>query len=133
MFFLSLLLLLSLASDNSGQEESIESLRDRITSHLNADPTTKNILTGIYNRPMTEQFKGLLHLSLNNLLVSNEILASTNPEASPGLQQAADNIQKENEEMLNHLGSPEERDKYKNDYIILSNEIAAAVDQKYDT
>ena len=79
-------MLLSLASDNSGQEESIESLRDRFINHLNEDPSTKNILTGIYNRPMTEQFKGLLHLSLNNLVVSNEILASTNPEASPGLQ-----------------------------------------------
>ena len=106
MFSLSLLLLLFLAFNNSGQDEIIESLEDRILNHLNNDPTTKDILTGIYNRPMTEQFKGLLHLSLNNLLVSNEILASTDPEASPGLQQAADNIQKENKEMLNHLGSP---------------------------
>ena len=111
MFSLSLLLLLSLASDNSGQEENIESLEDRILSNLNADPTTKDILTGIYNRPMTPQFKGLLHLSLNNLLISNEVLASADPEGSSGLQQAADNIQKENEELLNLLGSQQERDK----------------------
>ena len=35
--------------------------------------------------------------------------------------------------MLTHLGSPEERDKYKKDYATLSNEIAAAVDHQYDT
>ena len=59
MFSLTLLLLLSLASDNSGQEENIiESLGDRIKSHLDADPTTKNILAEIYNRPMTDQLKG---------------------------------------------------------------------------
>ena len=86
MFSLSLLLLLFLAFDNSGQDEIIESLEDRILNHLNNDPTTKDILTGIYNRPMTPQFRRLLHLSLNNLLISNEVLASTDPDGSSGLQ-----------------------------------------------
>ena len=129
MLLLNLLVLLSLVSDNSGQEETtLESLEDRIKDHLDADPTTKNILAEIYNRPMTDQFKGVLHLSLNNLLVSNEILASTKPEDSPGLQQAPDYIQRENQDMLAHLETPEKRDKYKNDNATLSNEIAAAVD-----
>ena len=133
MFSLSLLLLLFLAFNNSGQDEIIESLEDRILNHLNNYPTTKTILAGIYKRPMTPQFKGMLHLSLNNLLISNEVLASTDPDGSSGLQQAADNIQKQNEELLNQLGSQEERDRYKQEYASLSNEIATVVDQKYDT
>ena len=101
-----------MAFDNSGQDETIESLEDRILTHLKSDSTTKEILTGICNRPMTPQFRSLLHLSLNNLLISNEVLASTDPDGSPGLQQAADNIQQENEKLLNLLGSQQERDKY---------------------
>ena len=97
-----------MVSGNFGQDETTpETLGDRIKDHLDADPTTKNILTEIYNRPMTDQFTGLLHLSLNNLLVSNEILASTKPEDSPGLKQAPDFIQRENQEMLNYLDTEE--------------------------
>ena len=71
MLLLNLLVLLSVVSDNSGQEENtIESLEDRIKNHLDTS----------------------LHLSLNNLLVSNEILASKKPEDSPGLRQAPDYI-----------------------------------------
>ena len=127
MYSLGLLLLLFIAFDNSSQDETIESLEDRILTHLNSDSTTKDILTGIYNRPMTPQFKSLLHLSLNNLLISSEVMASINPNNSVGLQQAADNIQQENEELLNLLGTQQERDKYKQDYFSLSNEIANAV------
>ena len=133
MFSLSLFLLFFLAFDNSGQDETIESLEDRILTHLNSYYTTKDILTGIYNGPITPKFRSLLHLSLNNLLISNEVLASTDPDGSSGLQQAADNIQQENEKLLNLLGSQQERDKYKQEYASLSNEIATAVNQKYDT
>ena len=52
---------------------------------------------------MTPQFKGLLHLSLNNLLVSSEVLAFTSPNCSIGLKQAPEFVQKENLEMLTHL------------------------------
>ena len=133
MFSLGLLLLPYLAFDKSGQNDPIVSLEDRILTHLNSDSTTKDILTGIYNRPMTPQFRSLLHLSLNNLLISNEVLASPNPNGSAGLQQAADNIQREKEELLNLLDTQQERDKFKQDYSSLSNEIANAVNQKYDT
>ena len=104
MYYLGLLVLL-LAFDSSGQDDNIVPLEDRILAHLNSDPTTKDILTGIYDRPMTPQFRSLLHLSLNNLLISNEVLASTNPDGSSGLPQAADNIQQENEKLLNLLGT----------------------------
>ena len=87
-----------------------------------------NILEGIYSRPMTPQFKGLLHLSLNNLLVSSEVLASTSPDGSPGLKQAPDSVQKENLEVLKHLNSEDKREQYKTDYENLSHEIAAEID-----
>ena len=35
--------------------------------------------------------------------------------------------------MLNHLDTEEKRDKYKSDYAILSNEIAAAVNHPFET
>ena len=50
MHSLGLLLLFCMALDSSNQEEII-SLEDRIKAHLNGDPTTKQILAGIYNRP----------------------------------------------------------------------------------
>ena len=101
MYSLGLLLLLCMAFDSSGQDDII-SLEDRIKAHLNSDPTTKQILAGIYDQSMTPQFKSLLHLSLNNLLISSEVFASTKPEGSSGLPQAADNIQQENEKLLQH-------------------------------
>ena len=107
MLLLIALVLCSLVSGNFGQEDSTpETLGDRIKEHLDSDPTTKTILEGIYNRPMTDQFKGILHLSLNNLLVSNEILASTTPEESPGLPQAPDCIEKEARQKGKDLGNP---------------------------
>ena len=76
MLILNLLVPFSLVSDNSGQEvTTLESPIDRIKDHLGADPTTNNILAEIY-------------ISLSNLLVSDEILASTKPEDSRGLKQA---------------------------------------------
>ena len=90
---LGLLLLFCIAFDCSNQDE-IVTLEDKIKAHLNEDPITKQLLAGIYSQPdfVTPQFKSLLHLSLNNLLISNEIFASTDPEGSLGLPQAADNV-----------------------------------------
>ena len=86
MFSLGLLLLLSLVFDKSGQNDSIPSLEDRILTYLDSNITTKDILVGVYNGPMTPQFKSLLHLSLNNLLIFSEVMASINPNNSVGLQ-----------------------------------------------
>ena len=110
MLLLKILIPCSLVSNNFREDETTPvTLGDRIQDYLDFDPTTKNILDRIYKRPITDQFKGLLHLSLNNLLVSNEILASSKPEDSPGLKQTPDFIQRENQEMLNHLDSEEKK------------------------
>ena len=98
MLLLNILVLCSLVSGNVGEDETTPvTLGDRIKDYLDSDPTTKNILDGIYKRPMTDQFEGLLYLSLNNFLVPNQILASPKPEDSPGHKQAPDFIQKENQ------------------------------------
>ena len=54
MHSLGLLLLFCMALDSSNQEDII-SLEDRIKAHLNSDPTTKQILAGIYDQSMTPQ------------------------------------------------------------------------------
>ena len=116
------LLLCFLASGSCNQEETdSETLGEKVKTYLDSDPTIVSILERIYSRPMTPQFKGLLHLYLNNLLVSNEVLASTSPDGSPGLKQAPDSVQKENLEMLTHLDSEDKREQYKADYENLSN------------
>ena len=111
------LFLCFLVSGSCNQEETdSETLGERVKTYLDSDPTTVSILERIYSRPMTPQFKGLLHLSLNNLLVSNEVLASTSPDGSPGLKQAPDSVQKENLEMLTYLDNEDKREQYKTDY-----------------
>ena len=88
MSLLIALILCFLVSGSCEQEETNpETLGERVKTNLDSNPTTINILEGIYSRPLTPQFKGFLHLSLNNLLVSTEILASTSPDDSPGLKQ----------------------------------------------
>ena len=128
---LGLLLLFCIAFDCSNQDEMV-TLEDKIKAHLNEDPITKQILAGIYSQQdfVTPQFKTLLHLSLNNLLISNEIYASTDPEGSLGLPQAGDNIQQENEMLLNLLNTEEDRSQFKDEYASLTSEIATAVDHK---
>ena len=123
-----------LVSESCNQEKTdLETLREKVNNYLDSDPTTVSILERIYNRPMTPQFKVLLHLPLNNLLVSSEVLASTSPNGSIGLKQAPDFVQKENLEMLTHLDSEDKREQYKADYENLSNEIAAKIDIPFET
>ena len=75
----------------------------------------------------------MLHLSLNNLLISSEVFASTKPEGASGLPQAANNIQQENEKLKNLLSTEQERQKCKEEYNSLSSEIVTAVNQEYNT
>ena len=130
-----MLLLFCVALDYSNQDEEVITLEDKIKNHLDQDPITKQLLAGIYSQPdlVTPQFKTLLHLSLNNLLVSNEIYASTDTEGSVGFPQAADSIQQQNEVVLNLLNTDDERNEFKDEYTSLTSEIASAVDLKYDT
>ena len=98
------MILCSLTFRSYGQDEGdLQTLGDRIKSHLEGDPTTLSILGQIYTQPLTAEFKNLLHLSLNNLLVSSEVLASAAPDQSIGLNQAPDFIQKGSQYILKNL------------------------------
>ena len=129
------LLLVFCITFGCSNQDTLVTLEDKIKSHLDEDPITKQILAGIYSKQdfVTPQFKTMLHLSLNNLLISNEIYASTDPQVSLGLPQAADNVQQENEMLLNLLNTVEERNQFKDEYTSLASEIASAVNHKYDT
>ena len=114
---LSFLLIFWIAYGCSNQDPLVP-LDERINTHLAQDPTTTELLTKIFSQEgfVTPQFKTMLHLSLNNLLISNEIYASTDPQTSVSLPQVADNVQQENEVILNVLSSDEERDQFKEEY-----------------
>ena len=116
-------------------QDSLVSLEERIKSHLDQDPITKQILAKIYSQQdfVTPQFKTMLHLSLNNLLISNEIYASTDPQTSVSLPQVADSVQQENEVILNVLNSDEERNQFKEEYETQAGKIASVVNSKYNT
>ena len=71
------LFLCFLVSESCNQEKTdSETLREKVKTYLDSDPTTVSVLERIYSKPMTPQFNGLLHISLNNLLVSSEALTS---------------------------------------------------------
>ena len=131
---LSFLLVFWIAYGCSNQDPLV-SLEERIKTHLAQDPTTKQLLTKIYSQQgfVTPQFKTMLHLSLNNLLISNEIYASTDPQTSVSLPQVADSVQQENEVILNVLNSDEERNQFKEDYETQAGKIASVVNSKYNT
>ena len=131
---LSFLLVFWIAYGCSNQDPLV-SLEERIKSHLAQDPITKQILTKIYSQQdfVTPQFKTMLHLSLNNLLISNEIYASTDPQTSVSLPQVADSVQQENEVILNVLNSDEERNQFKEEYETQAGKIASVVNSKYNT
>ena len=121
-----------MVSGSSNQEETdSETLGEKVKTYLDSDPTTVSVIERVYSKPMTPQFKGLLHLSLNKLLVSSEVLASTSPHGSIGLKQAPDFVQKENLEMLTHLDSEDKKEQYKTEN--LSNEMVAKIDIFFET
>ena len=130
------LILCFLTLKSYGQEEvNLRSQGDRIKDHLERDPTTLNILGQVYAEPLTPEMRNLLHLSLNNLLISSEILTSTDPSnhATFPLPQVPDFIQRENEEILDQPGSDESRTEYQTEYKTLSSNIAALIDIPFET
>ena len=131
---LSFLLIFWIAYGCSNQDPLVP-LDERISTHLAQDPTTTELLTKIFSQEgfVTPQFKTMLHLSLNNLLISNEIYASTDPQTSVSLPQVGDSVQQENEAILTVLNSEEERKQYREEYVTQTGQIASVVNSKYDT
>ena len=129
------ILLIFLIAYGCSDEDPIVPLDERIKSYLDQDPTTKNLLTKIITQEgfMTPQLQTMLHLSLNNLLLSNQIYASTDPNTSVNLPQIGDSIQLENEGLLTALNSAEDQKQYIEEYLTQTEQIASLVNSKYDT
>ena len=131
---LSFLLIFWIAYGCSNQNPLVP-LDERISTYLAQDPTTTELLTKIFSQEgfVTPQLRTMLHLSLNNLLLSNEIYASTDPQTSVSLPQVGDNVQLENEAILTVLNLEEERKQYREEYVTQAGQIASVVNSKYDT
>ena len=128
-------LLIFLIAYGCSDEDPLVPLDERIITYLAQDPTTTDLLTKIFTQEefVTPQLKTMLHLSLNNLLLSNEIYASTDPQTSVSLPQVGDSVQLENEAILTVLNSEEERKQYREEYVTQAGQIASVVNSKYDT
>ena len=98
-------LLIFLIAYGCSDEDPLVPLNERISTYLAQDPTTTDLLTKIFTQEefVTPQLRTMLHLSLNNLLLSNEIYASTDPQTSVSLPQVGDSVQQENEAILTVL------------------------------
>ena len=74
------LVLCCLIFKSYGQEEEIiKSLGDSIKDYLDSDPITLNILGQVYAQTLTSEMRNMLHLSLNNLLITTQLFTSNDP------------------------------------------------------
>ena len=88
------------------QNRVIKPLSESLKQHLEADPLTNTILTSVYELGFSDEIKNLLHLSLNNLLVTSSLFASSdlaNYADKFIMNQDPDTIQKEVDARLIHL------------------------------
>ena len=86
-------------------------LNEGLKQYLESDSITSTILTSIYSQNFTEEVINLLHLSLNNLLVTSSLFASSDLDNYANkftMNKAPDAIQSEVETKLVHLRLPTE-------------------------
>ena len=86
-------------------------LNEGLKQHLELDSITSTILSSIYSQNFSGEVINLLHLSLNNLLVTSSLFASSNLDNYGNkftMNKAPDVIQIEVETKLVHLRLPTE-------------------------
>ena len=66
-------------SDSEDQRE-IKPLDESLKEYFQSDTYTTAILTSIYELGLSDELKSILHLTLNNLLITSSVFASTNVE-----------------------------------------------------
>ena len=126
-------------SNPEGQRE-IKPLDATLKEYLQSDTYTAEILTSIIQLGLSNELKSLLHLSLNNLLITNSVLASSNVENYSNrfsLNQSPDIIQQELEtrvlsEQLDQTGIKEFQSLYRAKSNILGEAINAEFGTNYD-
>ena len=90
---------------NPEDQREIKPLDASLKEYLQSDTYTAEILTSIIQLGLTNELNSLLHLSLNNLLITNSVFASTNVENYSNkfaLNQSPDIIQQELETRVLH-------------------------------
>ena len=63
---------------NPEDQREIKPLDATLKEYLQSDTYTAEILTSIIQLGLSNELKSLLHLSLNNLLITNSVFASSN-------------------------------------------------------
>ena len=84
-------------SDSEDQRE-IKTLDVSLKEYLQSDTYTTEILSSIIQSGLSDELKSILHLTLNNLLITSSVFASTNVENYSNkfaLNQSPDIIQQE--------------------------------------
>ena len=66
-------------SDSEDQRE-IKPLDESLKEYLQSDTYTTATLTSIYELGLSDELKSIFHLTLNNLLITSSVFASTNVE-----------------------------------------------------
>ena len=95
--------------DTSQQDRTILPLDEGLKHCLESDSITSTILTSIYSQNFSGEVINLLHLSLNNLLVTSSLFASSDLDNYANkftMNRAPDAIQSEVETKLVHLRLP---------------------------
>ena len=95
----------------SQQDRTIMTLSEGLKQHLASVSITSTILTSIYSQNFSGEVINLLHLSLNNLLVTSSLFASSDLDNYANkftMNRAPDAIQSEVESKIVHLRLPAE-------------------------
>ena len=123
-------------SDSEDQRE-IKPLDMSLKEYLQSDTYTTEILTSIIQLGLSDELKSILHLSLNNLLITSSVFASTNVENYSNkfaLNQSPDIIQQELKtrvlhEQLDSTGIKE----FQRLYRAKSNSLGEVINAKFGT
>ena len=119
------------------QDRTILPLKEGLKQHLESDPVTSTILTSIYSQNFSEEVINLLHLSMNSLLVTSSLFASSDLENYANkftMPRAPNAIQSEVESRIVHLrlSAPDVKD-FQTAYKVRGNEIGNLINTKFGT
>ena len=123
--------------DTFQTDRTILPLNEGLKQHLESDSVTSTILASIYSQNFSEEVINLLHLSMNNFLITSSLFASSDLENYANeytLPKAPDAIQSEVESKLVHLRLPAQDVKdFQSAYRAKGDEIGNLINNKFRT
>ena len=132
LFNLLGLLSMIIANRQSGdsEPEDIEStIVEKAKEFLKDDEVTLQIVTQFFRLNFNPELQALMHLSLNNLLVTRQLLG----QGRHNLQKMPEFHQLEFDMILQTLEAQEKQEAFKREYEQISAEIASNIDSPFDT